>query len=362
MTSSSEVKYQILDTICLKRVVYDILAVKGFGLFKPDQISVEREPWLGCARGYTVGYALRNGSLVMIQLSIGLNAENSPEHRMVLDFRTGQMDRLPRIQNVQCTIDENVASWYGLQQTVYFSGVLVVGVGDTPDDFHLGHQRLGSTHHTSCLELTFRNGKLLSKKPCDVQRMYTLNTPEDQLKLAVEDAKSGEELMYSLMHSVLPRDWLDACKCPLSLRARGPITSEPLYEILAGLIAAAAVDDMSAHPYGLLLQVLRGLRGGPASPDAPRTWTRHHQVLHERIASCRCLHKLEQSLAVGEHWPISKAGICPIRRQGEPCPEDCALILRLNRLRRSGSRVRGESVVLMDLGGLIPKECVCAKM
>jgi|GEM_PF-3524819 len=356
-------KYQILDTICLKMVVYDILAVKGAGLFRPDQIGLTREPFEGCARGFSVGYALKNGVLVMIQTCIGVDAENIPQFRMALDRATGRMETMPTIDDVVCTIDDGVACWYGIGRIVYFSGTIVVGVGDTPDDFNLGHQRLGSTYHRDCLELTFRNGKLLTKTLCDVQRMYTLNTVEEQLKLAVENAQTGEELMYNLLHSVLPRNWLEAgCKCPLSLRARGPVSSEPLYEILATLIDSAGRDDTNAHPYGLLLLVLRGLREGPGSADAPRTWTRHHQVIHERFVACKCLRTLEEALAPGAHWPIARTGVCPIRGEGDPCPGDCPLIERLSRLRKSGSRIRGESLVRTELGGVIPKSCVCASL
>lgn len=358
-------KYNIVDTLTLKNDVYDILATNVPQLFTPIQIGMGRYPWPSCARGYTAAYAIRSGKLVMRQAYVGLHKNHMAGYLRTFDPGAGTMERIPAIDGIECTVSEGVACWYGLTRPIYFSGTLVIGVGDmSNDDFELGLNNLGSTVYRDCLELTFKNGKLLSKSVCDVQRMYTLNTPEEQLKQAVEDAQNGEDIMHRLMHNVLPRSWTEgsSCRCALSLRARGPIASEPLYEILASLIDQAREDDLHAHPYGLLLKVLRSLRSGPCGADAPRKWTRHHQVVHERFDMCACLHTvLVKVLSPGAHWSIAKTGICPIRPVGEVCPVDCPSIQRLNQLRQTGSRVRGVNLVRSELG-MIPSSCASASM
>lgn len=354
-------KYQILDTICLKRVVYDILAVDGKPpLFHPDQAGLPHVPWEGCARGYTAAYRLDNGRLKLKQAHVGYDTNNLRAQECTCEFAIRDGQRVPVVDDAAGTVSEGVASWYRLKRRMRFSGTIIIGVGDLVDDFDLGHLRLGSEFHSDCQELSFVDGVLKSKVQCARERAYQLLSPEKQLEQAVERAHTGDELMVNLMHHVLPRDWLESCKCPLSLRARGPISGQPMYEVLATLVDWRQAEDYFAHPFGLLLDELRRLREGLSNRPLPTGWSKYHQALHERYAGCRCLRKLEAALQPGAGWEIAKVGQCPHRVAGL-CPVSCPIALRLEKLRRAGSKVHGDNLVRGELG-TVPEGCACLAM
>ena len=70
---------QIPDTVDLGATIYDISAIDGAGLFRPEEHGLQpRVLSTGCWRGFVCSYVVRTGSLLLETLEIGLGPDDPP--------------------------------------------------------------------------------------------------------------------------------------------------------------------------------------------------------------------------------------------------------------------------------------------
>ncbi|QQS03400.1 MAG: hypothetical protein IPK50_13915 [Fibrobacterota bacterium] len=352
-------KSQLLDTLVVGGIIFDILDAVGGPLFTDSDIGLPRHPWVGCPKGIAVSYRFHANYLSLMRVSIGLDGEYFPQYLRARDPKSGALVKLPEIDNHCATVSECVVTWERLRRPIHFTGTMVIGCGNMPDDFHLQEFRVGSTQHTNCFELTFCDGRLLKKEPCVRERAFQLRAPEDQLMYAVRDETCGEGLMAGLLRHVLDPDWTEACKCRLSATACGPISSYPLDEVLAHLIDQRACDDESAHPLAHLHGILSDARAAPKNRGRKKP-PKYEQILADHIGTCKCLQELEHAIATSREWPMSETGVCWHRMGQQACPRRCAVRSRLEQLRSVGSQIRSENLVRHELG-CIPFDCMLVR-
>ncbi len=352
-------KAQLMDTLVISGIVFDILDAVGGPLFTDSDIGLPHHPWIGCPKGIAVSYRFQGNYLSLMRVSIGIEGDYFPRFRRIREMKTATYIRLPDIDGRSATESEGVLTWERLRRPIHFTGTMVIGCGNMPDDFHLQEFRVGSTQHTNCFELTFQNGRLLKKESCSRERAFQLRGPEDQLLYAVRDETGGEGLMAALLRHVLAPDWTENCKCPLAATARGPICSFPLDEVLSFTIDLRAGEDASAHPLAHLHQILADAR--TASKDRRlRKRPKYEQILADHIGTCKCLQELERAIAPSREWPMSETGVCRHRKGQPSCPSRCAVRERLEQLRSVGSEVRGKNLVRHELS-CIPLDCALVR-
>lgn len=344
--------YQALDTLKIGDVMYEIMA-SSTPMFRPQEdVGIRQTPFSGCSRGFVVDYELHEDHLYVEDLCVGmLDAK-------VVMTTAGEL-QAPVIGGQVADVSGGIASWLGLHRLHAYTGTLVVGVGDEADECGLGCYRFGSTEFEDCRELHFHEGRLMSNTVCELERMYTLQTPEDLLRSLVEECRSGEGLLCALTHGLVPRDIKERfARLPINPKA-GNSDDTSLHIALAEFVQQRLDYTPGEHPFGLLLDELRRLRVGPGQDVSVLPWTLTHMRLHKTYGENLTLHLFEELLKPGQNWDIAQINVCTVRGRGGVCPEYCPVEMRLDRLRRSGSKVVVRNFLEHEFQGIVPTNCRC---